>query len=183
MTKKVFLNSREELISMFLGLGVVIIAVLVIVNFVVRSKGNILLTGLSTTSEQTALTTPVSPNNLNQNLYEVKRGDSLWSIALSKYGNGDMWIKIASENKLGNASVIEIGQKLSLPILSKNEIKPVVKTEVESQYYTVVSNDSLWKIAAMKLNSGYKWTIIWNLNKNKIVNPNRLEKGMVLRLN
>jgi len=178
-------NSREELISMILGLGVVILVVVVIINFVVRNKGNISVPGISVNEQKIALTTP-GLNNTNVNVYEVKKGDSLWSIAVDKYKDGYAWTKIASENKLKNASVIEIGQKLVLPnlatvTLEKTESVNKITTST-ADTYTVLKNDSLWKIAVSQLGDGYKWTQILNLNKNIIANANKLEVGMILRL-
>ncbi|OIP87760.1 hypothetical protein CO009_01235 [Candidatus Shapirobacteria bacterium CG_4_8_14_3_um_filter_35_11] len=182
MNKNIFPESREELVSMFLGLGVVIVAVLVIFNFVIKSKGNISLPGISTKTEQNLLTTPGKINNIDSGLYEVIKGDSLWNIAVKKYGNGFLWTKIASENKLINVSVIEVGQKLVLPVISEAEIKSAPKPIAVIENYKVRVGDSLWKIATSQLGSGYKWTQIWNLNKNKIGNPDRLEIGMMLKL-
>lgn len=182
MNKNIFLNSREELISMFLGLGVVILVVVMIFNFIIRRKGNVSLTGLTTN----VLTTPGPLSSTENNTYEVKKGDTLWSIALTKYKNGHMWTRVATENKLKNASVIEVGQKLILPDLTEVEIKTELskadKSLVVIESYKVVRNDSLWKIAVKQFGNGYKWTQIWNLNRSKINDPNRLEIGMVIKL-
>jgi hypothetical protein len=40
--------------------------------------------------------------------------------------------------------------------------------------YTVVKGDYLWKISVMKYNSPYFWPIIWEANKNGVVNKNQL---------
>jgi len=47
--------------------------------------------------------------------YEVVKGDDLWNIALRAYGDGYQWVKIASENKLGNPNIIHPGNILALP--------------------------------------------------------------------
>ena len=51
--------------------------------------------------------------------YEVKAGDSLWSIATDNYGDGFAWTKIYEKNKsmINNPNVIEKGMVLVLPIL------------------------------------------------------------------
>lgn len=177
MNNNIFPNNREELASMFIGLGVVILVVVVIFNFIIRQKGNVSVPG----STNVDLISPVALNNKDFNSYEVKKGDTLWSIAVAKYKNGFLWNRIALENKIANGSVIEVGQKLIIPVLSDAEIKASSKIVV-SQYYTVVRGDSLWKISTSKLGSGYKWTQLWNLNRSTIVNPNKLEVGMKLRL-
>ena len=47
--------------------------------------------------------------------YTVKRGDSLWNIALSVYGTGFRWTEIAKANSLTNPDIIHTGNVLVLP--------------------------------------------------------------------
>lgn len=48
--------------------------------------------------------------------------------------------------------------------------------------YTVVSGDCLWKIAKKILGDGNRWREIYNLNTDKISNPNVIQPGQVLTL-
>lgn len=48
--------------------------------------------------------------------------------------------------------------------------------------YTVVSGDCLWNIAKRYLGDGSRYTEIWDLNRDKIVNPNLIYPGQVLVL-
>jgi 5'-nucleotidase len=45
----------------------------------------------------------------------VKRGDSLWSIAQTRYGNGNKWKTIAAANPNINPDRIQAGQTIVLP--------------------------------------------------------------------
>ncbi|MFH8792186.1 LysM peptidoglycan-binding domain-containing protein [Streptomyces sp. NPDC017941] len=47
--------------------------------------------------------------------YTVRKGDTLWSIAASKLGDGNRWREIAALNRLRDADDITPGQKLKLP--------------------------------------------------------------------
>lgn len=47
--------------------------------------------------------------------YTVATGDTLWSIAAAKLGDGNRWKEIADLNTLKNADSITPGQKLKLP--------------------------------------------------------------------
>ncbi|MER6853627.1 N-acetylmuramoyl-L-alanine amidase [Streptomyces flaveolus] len=47
--------------------------------------------------------------------YTVKQGDTLWSIAAGRLGDGNRWREIAALNKLADADEIAPGQKLKLP--------------------------------------------------------------------
>lgn len=51
------------------------------------------------------------------NTYQVKRGDTLTSIAADIYGDGNRWkeIQMANSDILGNASQVKVGQILVLP--------------------------------------------------------------------
>jgi 5'-nucleotidase len=47
--------------------------------------------------------------------YVVTKGDSLWKIAVEKYGDGTLWTKIAEANALKRPNHIEVGAELELP--------------------------------------------------------------------
>ena len=47
--------------------------------------------------------------------YTVRRGDTLWSIAMRTYGNGRRWQEIAQANSIANPQVLRVGQMLVLP--------------------------------------------------------------------
>lgn len=47
--------------------------------------------------------------------YTVVYGDSLWKIAVTYYGDGFKWTKIAEANNLANPSIIHSGNVLSIP--------------------------------------------------------------------
>ncbi len=48
--------------------------------------------------------------------------------------------------------------------------------------YTVVKGDCLWNIAKKYLGNGSRWREIYNLNRDKIKNPNLIYPGQVLAL-
>jgi len=53
---------------------------------------------------------------------------------------------------------------------------------VQEKTYTVKRGDCLWNIAKALLGSGSRYTEIYNLNKDKIKNPNLIYAGQVLRI-
>ena len=47
--------------------------------------------------------------------YTVVKGDSLWKIAESTYGDGERWTEISKANSLRNPNIIQVGEELELP--------------------------------------------------------------------
>ena len=48
--------------------------------------------------------------------------------------------------------------------------------------YTVVSGDSLWKIASKQLGNGSRWTEIYDLNKDTVKSPSVIFVGQILKM-
>lgn len=70
---------------------------------------------------------------------------------------------------------------------SKVKVSPATKSRATGtgqtpKTYTVKSGDTLWNIAKRYLGNGSRYTEIFNLNKDKIKNPNRIYVGQVLVL-
>jgi len=61
-------------------------------------------------------------------------------------------------------------------IIEKEEhVESAVK--VSEKEYVIQKGDSLWKIAEKELGSGHRWKYLYELNKDKIKNPNKLKAG------
>ena len=54
--------------------------------------------------------------------------------------------------------------------------------EPEFTFYTIVSGDSLWKIAAKFYGNGAKWNTLFEENKDVIQNPDLIYPGQVIRV-
>ena len=182
---KKYFKSTEEIVSMFLGLVIVVVVVGLIFNFIQKRKGSVTIPGVSDIS----ITKEDFINNQNnENLvdgeYLVVKNDNLWTIAVEKYNDGFVWTEIAKINNLKNPSQLEIGQKLVLPKIEKKEIivGNKIETTITTGDYKVERNDSLWKIAVRAYGDGYQWTKIWQENKSKLINPDKLEIGMMLTI-
>lgn len=59
--------------------------------------------------------TPAAPAAAAAAKYVVTKGDSLWKIAVEKYGDGALWTRIAEANALKRPNHIEIGEELEVP--------------------------------------------------------------------
>lgn len=155
---------------MVLGLIVLLIVGTLAFNYFKSSKGSIpeeLLSGINSI-EQTS------------KIHTVKKGENLWNIAVTYYGDGFKWVEIATENRLENASIVEEGQELIIPELEDQTKITVNDQENDSQdtTYTVVKGDSLWTIAVKEYGDGYRWVEIAKVNN--LVHPNTIHTGNVL---
>jgi len=162
---------NESSISMVLGLIVVFVIGTLVISYLKSNKGNIPEELLTSNSVETSVKT-----------HKTAKGENLWDIAVTYYGDGFRWVDIATENKLANASVIETGQELIIPDLELEKVVKDEKTEksINSSNYAVVKGDSLWTIALRSYGDGYKWVEIAKINK--ITNPNVIHTGNVLIL-
>jgi nucleoid-associated protein YgaU len=183
-------KSTEEIVSMFLGLVIVVVAVGLIFTFFQRKRGVVSVPGVSQTVSQ-KLEAPTGTKNetmIDGSTYIVKKGDSLWKIAEANYGSGYNWVDISKANKLTAPGQLAAGQKLILPKVEKKVVAEIKKsvvisqTKIETGTYKVVRGDNLWKIAVRTYGDGYQWVQIWKSNRAKMYSPNKLEIGMELVL-
>lgn len=70
---------------------------------------------VETTNNRPALNSP-APKKVDKS-YTVKKGDTLWSIAKTFYGDGSKYKKIAEHNNIKNPNIISVGQKIKLPVI------------------------------------------------------------------
>lgn len=131
---------------------------------------------------------------ISNNVYTVVAGDSLSKIANQHKISTSA---LMQQNKLSSSSVLQIGQKLTLPVSVKNqttgideaktlkklptlnniESVAVNKNSVATGTYKVVSGDTMYSIAKKH---GVPHTDITNINPN--INPSRLQIGQTINV-
>lgn len=176
LLKTIKLN--ESSISMVLGILVIVIVGSLVIRYLKADRGTI---------PQELLNQPNSIE-VSTKTHKIQKGESLWVIAENYYGDGFKWVDIATENKIANASIIEVDQELIIPNLDQEEVQAEemttesasTETSTEAQQYTVEKGDSLWKIAVKVYGDGYKWVEI--AKENKITTPNIIYSGNILVL-
>lgn len=87
---------------------------------------------------------------------------SFQARATGAYGNIEYSISFVQKKPLQ----IYTTNELNIAVMPRNE--PESDAGAGGSTYTVVSGDSLWKIAAAKLGSGSKWTSIYDANVDTI---------------
>ncbi len=64
--------------------------------------------------------------------------------------------------------------------LVEEEQKVESEVKVRTREYTIQKGDTLWKIAQKELGKGYRWNYLYEINKDKIRDPNKLKPGTVI---
>ncbi len=126
-------------------------------------------------------------------IHTVQRGDTLWGIAEKYLGSGRRWREIyeANTDSIRNPNVIYPGQQIKIYVPTGNEDGRDAQTGnedseggnagagSESTLYTVQPGDSLWEISRKVYGDGRFWRRIYQNNKDKIRNVERIYRGQV----
>lgn len=124
-------------------------------------------------------------------VYWIKPGDSLSSIAKDLYGDIIYWPLLQMENGIDNVNLIYSGDFLNLPSKEalqdfSSKVKPgqiLTGVSIEAltdKVYKVVKGDTLWYICERRYGDSRKYTDIAKINK--IINPNHIEVDWQLSL-
>lgn len=110
----------------------------------------------------------------------VQRGDSLWNLAETYYGDGMQWHKIATANAdlVGDKGqhLLEPGWQLTIPdVVHRDHARP-------GETYEVRQGDNLSKIADAAYGDSHEWRQIYDANHDQIDNPDQIMVGQDLTL-
>lgn len=116
------LKNNESNVSMLFG----VIVILIVGFFIIQNFGN---------KGNGEIVPSVGIEKEDDGSYVVKKGDDLWNIAENFYGDGFRWEEIAKVNDIKDPSLIEEGQKLTIPKLTVSPTQvsqtPTVEPTVE----------------------------------------------------
>lgn len=90
-------------------------------------------------------------------------------------------LKLKQYRSYGTRIVKIIQSDQETAIATTSEERPA-ESAPQPKTYTVLSGDCLWNIAKKYLGDGARYPEIYNLNKDKIKNPNLIYPGQVLTL-
>ena len=140
----------------------------------------ILFFGIRAIQQRQAEVTPQAQETTARE-YEIKTGDSLWTISENIYKDGYKWTEIAKANNIKNPDLIEAGVKLTLPeIVAAEEVAMETGGKITGDSYKVVEGDNLWDVSVRAYGDGYKWPKL--ASENKIPNPDLIYPGDEIKL-
>jgi nucleoid-associated protein YgaU len=125
---------------------------------------------------------PSQPSQ-GQRTYVVRSGDTLSTIALRYYGNGNLWPLVYEANRRtigGNPDVIRPQQQLTIPQRTSGQPQP--QPQPGKRTYTVKRGDSLREIAQQFYGNELRWQEIYRANRQLIPDPDRLRIGIQLAI-
>lgn len=105
-------QNNQSRLSLILGVLIVIVAGVLLFNYLNKGQSEVTPQGENTTAEFE----DVKKENL-PGKYKVKEGDTLFIIAEKYYGNGEKFTEIVKVNTLPNENMIAVGQVLEIPKL------------------------------------------------------------------
>lgn len=120
--------------------------------------------------------------------YVVNERDTLKSIAQEQLGGSHRWRYLYEFNKehIQNPDSLEPGTVIVIPVEQEKQKEitqtaGVIKSRA-TRTYTIVKKDSLWKVSQKQLGDGKRWKEIYDLNKDKIKNPDKLIPGTKIEI-
>ncbi len=130
--------------------------------------------------------------------YTVRPGDTLMSIAREKLGASSRWQEIYDLNrdKLESPDRLKDGMRLRLPpavppapaAASTPAARtapmgaPAATVPQPTGIHIVQAGETLMSIARSRLGAESRWSEIYELNKDRMADPNQVRAGMTLRL-
>jgi nucleoid-associated protein YgaU len=112
-------------------------------------------------------------------IHDVARGDTLWAIAGSRYGDPTLWPRIyeANRDNIANPDLIYPNQRLRIPFVAVDGSAPGSPTT-----HRVERGESLWRIAADVYGAPLQWARIYEANRTRIEDPNLIFPDQVLTI-
>ncbi|AXE37285.1 LysM peptidoglycan-binding domain-containing protein [Acidipropionibacterium virtanenii] len=118
----------------------------------------------------------------------VGPSDSLWSLARQSYGDPTRWRRIAAANPGIDPAALPVGDTIRIPA----DARPTSPADArgsspadapaDPRTVTVARGDTLSGLARSHLGDPDRWTEIYQLNRDRIADPDAIDVGWILRL-
>ena len=156
---------------------------------------------LSSDRERSTAPAQPAPTRTPSRTYEVKPGDTLTAIARSVFGSADGHhldaLQDANRSNLTDPDRLLVGMKLVIPDMAnptrQSPAKQIDKQEARLvtdrasgrsnfRWYQVKPSDRYARIAREQLGDAGRWDEIYELNKDKFPDPDRIREGVRIKL-
>lgn len=147
----------------------------------------------------------IESSNTGNGNYVVQPGDTFWAISRKQYGTARYFAALEeyNRNNLQSGGILKIGSRVAIPSpqsldamypqLTGHKTQNVTQAssqgpsgffygEGSTPLYRVGQSDTLTDIAQTHLGRQARWMQIYELNRDQLSTPDRLQIGMVLRL-
>lgn len=142
--------------------------------------------------------------------HAVRQGESLYAIAARYYGNGNLWRDLARHNpgRIKPDGSVNVGVSLRIPSradltgrvpqpASSPSTTPTTEppqtppsspaanpptSPARPRTYTVAAGDTLGEISMETLGTSRRWREIYELNRDRIPDPDNVRSGVVLKI-
>ena len=98
------------------------------------------------------------------------------------YGQGRITVLTEASTETPEEPAEETPSEPEAPVEPETPTEPETPEAGDTQSYTVQAGDCLWNIAAQELGSGTRWSEIYELNRDILSDPNRIQIGQELVL-
>ncbi len=137
-----------------------------------------------TEEKEGADTAKTEQEKVQAKYHTVVAGECLTELAQKYYGSTKYWRRIynANDDILPNPHFIRAGQELKIPALEFKEGRK--QASLTDGKYMVKKGETLWSIAEKHIPAEdiNHWNLLYQLNKDKIINPNLVYAGTLLRI-
>ncbi len=117
-------RESESSTSVIFGAIVVIVVGILLFNYSRSNNSEISEEGMTETTTVMSDTGYELPAT-----HTVELGETLWSISKMYYGTGFNWVDIVEANQLASSDDIEVGQTLTIPVVTSEETMAEETTE------------------------------------------------------
>ncbi|WP_051232110.1 LysM peptidoglycan-binding domain-containing protein [Acidipropionibacterium thoenii] len=122
--------------------------------------------------------------------HRVGPTDSIWSVAQYWYGDGTAWRRIAAANPGLDPAHLPVGSTITIPAVPPAGETPTAlpssgdggRPAGEGPRVVVRRGDTLSGLALRHLGDAERWPEIWNLNRDRIADPDLIDIGWRLIL-
>jgi nucleoid-associated protein YgaU len=132
-------------------------------------------------SDSTASSSSSGSGSSSGHSYVVERGDTVSGISRKIYGSFGHWKKLASKNGISAPYILLPGSVIKYDAdTSLAKAFASGKKVSGMNTFKVKHGDTLSKIASEVYGTSGSWKTLYEMNKDKISNPNHIHVGMVL---